>query len=269
MNKSTHDEDGYDESEIVKSTVFIPLGIFVAVVGVWAIVKLCQIYVPAQENTKAAIDALLGLFTLVVIIVQSIILNLQWKAMRKGLKFTRKQARISKQALEIARLSLNAVKLTQRPEIDLRLRFEAIDSIADVSRNSVKFFKMQFEAFNAGKTTAYNFGIHISGDYKPRDFDGVLDYGDPTYKTAEPIRPGRPKYIHPGSIICQPDQFERVMNRIDWLIIYGIIWYEDGAGERYSEPYCRRFDPNEPNDAIECDGVLRSQMVAILPRTDA
>jgi hypothetical protein len=74
-------QNGYDEYETVKRTTFIPLGIFLFIVAIWVIIKVCQVYIPAPDDTKSAINALLGFLTLSVIVVQSVIIKMQWQAM--------------------------------------------------------------------------------------------------------------------------------------------------------------------------------------------
>jgi hypothetical protein len=86
INTEEKGGETYNEYETVKRTTLIPLGIFICIVLVWAIIKICQLYVPPAENTKAAIDGLLGLLTLIVIAVQTGIIKMQWDAMQDSLQ---------------------------------------------------------------------------------------------------------------------------------------------------------------------------------------
>lgn len=88
VNTKERDPNRDNENAAVSRATYVPLGILATVISIWAIIRLCQLYVPAKENTKAAIDALVGFFTLVVIIVQSVILKRQWQAMQEALKRT-------------------------------------------------------------------------------------------------------------------------------------------------------------------------------------
>jgi hypothetical protein len=175
-------------------------------------------------------------------------------------------ARITAHAAELSATaaveSAHLMAQAQRPDIALDLAFGPLIPGQPIT--------MQFQAFNAGRTTAYNFGMHISCDWKDADFDGVLDYGTPKPAASEPIRPGKTRYVHPQWLdyLLQPLEFIRLQNGSRWLLVYGVLWYEDGTGKRYEEPFCRRWDRGSPTDAVECPYSLRDKMQADPPSAD-
>jgi hypothetical protein len=205
----------------------------------------------------------------------------QWQAMVGGLERTdellkqnvrmleevEKQARaaetqnvLTEQSLELARLSaqitkdqLQLARLTQRPDIDLVLTFEPLGIDSRIP--------MLFKCLNVGIGAAYKFGMQVSAKFTEVDYDGVLEYGKPKPFEAEPIRNGAPNFIHPEPILAQPYQVMPMLSGNNWLIVFGIYWYYDGAGNRYEEIFCRRFNHLDPLDAVQCEGSLRAKIV--------
>lgn len=183
------------------------------------------------------------------------------KIMQGQLDTMREQTVISRKAVTAAELSAKAAQesahtmaFVERPDITLVLKLDNLEV--------GKPIQMQFEVFNAGRTTAYNFGIHISGDWKKVPFDGVLDYGKPKPEATEPIRPQTRKYVHPEwNYRLTLEDLYSLQSRNVQLFIYGIMWYEDGGGQGYSEPFCRVYNPDAPNDPAECSASIRQKMI--------
>jgi len=253
------------DSKCPKNKVFFRGGFWWIVLGAsvlsGVVIRLSWVFESQTSQYTFIAQGVLNILIFAAILVQALIYRRQWDAMTDTLGETR-QVVIQNERLAVAaeasakaaQESTHLMAQSQRPDITLGLKF----GVLEVG----KPIPFEFEVFNAGKETAYNFGIHISCDWKPVGFDGVLDYGKPKHEAAEPIRPQARKYVHPQWFYpLQPHELFTLINGTVWLFVYGILWYEDGTGRRYDEPFCRRFDRGSPNDAVECPYSIRERMV--------
>jgi len=225
---------------------------------------------PNRANT--VIVSILTVVSLVILTISAVtsreivrIMANQEIEMTEQRKAMTAQADVAKQALELAKLSakitadqLQLTKLTNRPELDVRLRMKIEDDLARV--------QMLFEITNVGQNTAYDFGIHICAEHHEPDYVGWLPYGVPIEAAAEPISRGKNTFIHPRPFRFEDKiLFAHILLGDVWLIIYGLYWFYDGAGNRYEEAFCRRFHHLEPEHPIQCEGGLRAKIVSLVP----
>ena len=136
---------------------------FLVIGGVGAILitalALIAHFTVTERSVRIAFVAqnVLNLLIFIAIVVQAFIYTKQWQIMDKATNAAELSANA---AQESARL----MALAQRPDIVLDLKFGDLVVGQPIG--------MQFRAFNAGQVTAYNFGIHISVDWRPPRFDG-------------------------------------------------------------------------------------------------
>lgn len=179
-----------------------------------------------QNQNKAQWSDPLVILNFALFVAVLIQAGIYWKQlgkMREQTEIARQSATAAEMSARAAQESAHLMAQTQRPDMVLTLKFGDLM----VGRP----LQMEFEAFNAGKETAYNFGIHISADFKPPDFDGVLDYGKPKPEATEPIRPQERKYIHPHwPQILRERDIAALLNGAIWFFVFGVMWYEDGGG---------------------------------------
>lgn len=225
-----------------------------------------------SQRTNILTVGILGVITFVVSVITAIstikmaeIMERQESDIEKQRIAAETQNVLTEQSIELARLSakitedqLQLAKLTQRPEIDLRVRF-GIDY--DIRR-----IEMVIEAPNVGHSTAYNFGIHISPAWQPKNYNGKLEYVADFDESSEPVRVGSPNFVHPQAIVFKDVAlFQGFFTGVNWYIVYGIYWFFDGAGNRYEEVFCRRLNHLDPENAVQCDAALRSKVVPLVP----
>lgn len=154
VNAENENGSGYDEYETVKRTTLIPLGIFAAIVAIGAIVKICQIYFKPPDDTKNAIDALLGFSTLIAIVVQSFIIQRQWQVMKVQTQLTR-----------------DSLTMIQRPYVFLSQTNFLFHHDPDKGEYWYSFY---FVLINSGNTPTKNLSVQIGyyfeKDPLPNDF---------------------------------------------------------------------------------------------------
>jgi hypothetical protein len=191
--------------------------------------------------------AILTVVALILNVVFGTVSYKQWETAKTAANAAEKSANAAEE-------SVHMMTRSERPEITLALK------IGDLAVDHPT--EMEFDVFNAGKTTAYNFGIHISCEIKAVPFGGVLDYGKPNPAAAEPIRPQKHKFIHtmPWLFPLDIQLLDDIQNERAMFFIYGVMWYEDSAGNKYEEPFCRRYAHRSPNDPAECSESIRKQM---------
>ncbi len=170
VNTKDDATDYEQENKKVRRATFVPLGIFLILIGILLIINI------ADEKTQPAINGLLGFFTLLVIIVQSLIIQKQWKAMQDALGQSERQARAAELSADTAS---DAFRIGEAP-------YFGITQIRWVDVGSASEARLEIHFLNGGRTPAWHFHsivlMRVSGeDRLPQDHEFLMASGNMRY----------------------------------------------------------------------------------------
>lgn len=215
--------EGYDEHETVSKTTFIPLGIFLFVVAVWVVIKLSSLYPAEGDKLKVALDGLLGVFTLVVIAIQTGIIAMQWKAMAS-------QDETMKGQLQHMEASLKRIEVTERP----------ILIVTDVSAvfSGDQPIRISVTVTNKGATAArlveIRFGFSPLPFVAPSNRAWVPPDEPMHFSGAEFLFAGEEKHFGANDRRNSDEVHDSVNKDLTGIYIFGEGSYLDMSGRQYT-----------------------------------
>lgn len=215
MDTKTQDKNGYNEYETVKRSTYIPLIIFGFIVSIYTVIRICQVYLTPPDDTKYAIEALLGLLTLIVLIVQSGIIRMQWRAMQEGLERT---DRLMEQSERFHHMTQRPILVVETAKAELKIDGTTIEPTVII--------------INKGNTAARNIRIffQVSEPGPKFPFDGP--YFESPFIAAKDtltIHDERQSSRKKWSDLAKAD----AAMGFDPIYIYGVGSYEDLLGNSY------------------------------------
>lgn len=222
-----------ENKEVRRATTFVPLGITLIIFAVWLIVKI------ADEKTQAPIDGLLGFFTLLVIMVQSFIIQRQWQAMQDALKRTDAIIQQTKDHFEIAErpfIGVEKIRLFESKE------GEAGCVVATI-RNSGKMPATEVEMF---LTPNFYYPHELSDDRCPDPYEeggavGLISCGVLQSNAT-------------NELLSVELPYEPVFRMLKSGEVYTMVWvrirYKNIAGKPFETEYFARH--NVKTGAITC-----------------